>query len=142
VSNAPIPPSHIRPSAVETYSFDWGTMKWFVSPVTIEGAANSQGEVIINPNRGHDVHQHDGADELLYVISGAGEQTVGAEKFPIAEGDMVYIPRATPHSTFNSTWRTLRLLVTYTPGGEEQALTGLPDFRRHEAGADPSWQRE
>ena len=59
----------IRPADAETFSFDWGTMKWFVSPVTIPGAANSQGEVIVNPGRGHVRHQHEHADELIYVIS-------------------------------------------------------------------------
>ena len=57
--------TRIQPDQVETHRFDWGTMKWFVSPVTIPGAADSQGEVI-------------------YVISGTGTQTVGDEEFPIA----------------------------------------------------------
>jgi oxalate decarboxylase/phosphoglucose isomerase-like protein (cupin superfamily) len=133
--------AHITPADAETFSFDWGTMKWFVSPVTIPGAANSQGEVIINPGQGHVRHLHEHADELIYVISGTGTQTVGDEEFPIAEGDLVYIPMATPHSTTNTGWRTLRLIVTYTPGGEEQALTALPDFSRHPAGAVVEWQR-
>ena len=30
--------AHVRPGDVETFSFEWGTMKWFVSPVTIPGA--------------------------------------------------------------------------------------------------------
>ena len=55
--------THIRPAQTETFSFEWGTMKWFVSPVTIPGAANSQGEVIINPGQGHIRHLHEHADE-------------------------------------------------------------------------------
>src|SRR5690242_18577981 len=90
--------AHIKPADAETFSFDWGTMKWFVSPVTIPGAANSQGEVIINPGKGHVRHQHEHADELIYVISGTGTQTVGDEEFPIAEGDVVYIPMALSRS--------------------------------------------
>jgi oxalate decarboxylase/phosphoglucose isomerase-like protein (cupin superfamily) len=133
--------THIKPAQAETFSFEWGTMKWFVSPVTIPGAANSQGEVIINPGQGHVRHLHEHADELIYVISGTGTQTVGDEEFPITEGDVVYIPMATLHSTMNTGWRTLRLIVTYTPGGEEQALTALPDFTRHPAGEVVGWQR-
>ncbi|MGH3202640.1 MAG: cupin domain-containing protein [Streptosporangiaceae bacterium] len=79
--------THIKPGEVETFSLDWGTMKWFVSPVTIPGAANSQGEVIVNPGQGHARHLHERADELIYVISGTGTQTVGDEEFPITEGD-------------------------------------------------------
>ena len=133
--------AHRTPDDVETYSFGWGTMKWFVSPVTLEGATNSQGEVIILPGQGHALHQHDGADEQIYVISGRGTQTVAGEEFTIEEGDAVHIPRGTPHSTMNATWRTLRLLVTYTPGGEEQVLTSLPDFRRHPEGQVVKWLR-
>jgi oxalate decarboxylase/phosphoglucose isomerase-like protein (cupin superfamily) len=87
--------THIKPAQTETFSFEWGTMKWFVSPVTIPGAANSQGEVIINPGQGHVRHLHEHADELIYVISGTGTQTVGDEEFPVTEGDVVYIPMAT-----------------------------------------------
>jgi hypothetical protein len=47
----------------------------------------------------------------------------------------------TVHSTLNTSWRALRLIVTYTPGGEEQALTALPGFTRHPAGEIVSWQR-
>jgi hypothetical protein len=45
------------------------------------------------------------------------------------------------HSTMNADWRALRLIVTYTPGGEEQALTALPDFTRHPAGDIVGWER-
>jgi hypothetical protein len=47
----------------------------------------------------------------------------------------------TPHSTMNSTWRALRLIVTYTPGGEEQALTVQPGFARHVASEIVAWTR-
>jgi hypothetical protein len=34
-----------------------------------------------------------------------------------------------------------RVIVTYTPGGEEQALTMLPGFARHPAGEIVGWER-
>ena len=107
--------AHIKPAEVETFSLDWGTMKWFVSPVTIPGAASSQGEVIVNPGQGHAPHLHERADELIYVISGTGTQTVGDEEFPVTEGDTVYIPMGTLHSTLNTGWRVLRLLGRFRP---------------------------
>ena len=133
---------HIRPDDVDTMSFDWGTIKWLVTPSVVDGAANTQGEVIILPGKGHERHNHPGAEELIYVISGEAEQTVGdGPPFTIREGDLVHVPVAAYHSTFNRTWRPLRLVVTYTPGGEERALEGVPDYRRHEAGSHPAWQR-
>jgi oxalate decarboxylase/phosphoglucose isomerase-like protein (cupin superfamily) len=133
---------HIRPDDVDTMSFDWGTIKWLVTPSVVDGAANTQGEVIILPGKGHERHNHPGAEELIYVISGEAEQTVGdGPPFTIREGDLVHVPVAAYHSTFNRTWRPLRLVVTYTPGGEERALEGVPDYRRHAAGSHPAWQR-
>lgn len=133
---------HIRPDDVDTISFDWGTIKWLVTPSVVEGAANTQGEVIILPGKGHERHNHPGAEELLYVISGEGEQMVGDQPpFTIREGDLVHIPVAAYHSTFNTTWRPLRLIVTYTPGGEERTLEGVPGYQRHPAGSHPLWQR-
>lgn len=132
----------VSPADVTTMTFDWGSMKWFVTPYAIEGASSSLGEVIVNPGKGHARHRHPGADEVIYVISGEATQTVGdGEPFTIKEGDAVHIPRDVWHSTFNETWRPLRLIVTYTPGGEEKALESAPDYRLHDAGSVPEWQQ-
>lgn len=131
---------HRRPQDLPTMVFDWGSIKWFVSPTTVPGAPTSFGEVVINPERGHDRHEHPGADEVLYVIEGTGVQTVGDEpEFAISAGDAIWVPRGTMHSTFNTGWKPLRLVATYTPGGEEDALRGLPDFTELPAGTNPTW---
>lgn len=49
------------------------------------------------------------------------------------------MPKGTLHSTFNTGWRPLRLIATYTPGGEEAALRGAPDFVELAAGVNPTW---
>lgn len=131
-----------RPDDVETRTFDWGTIKWLVSPDLDSGAGLTTGEVIIYPGKGHARHTHPTAEEVIYVISGEGEQTVGDDDaFAVTEGDAIYIPRDTPHSTFNTTWRPMRLLVVYTPGGEEKALDGAPDVRILEPGTVPLWSQ-
>ena len=130
-----------RPDEVPTRTFDWGTIKWLVTPHLDEGAGLTTGEVIIQPGKGHDPHVHPGEEEVIYVISGEGEQTVGedGERFPVREGDAVYIPANTLHSTYNTTWRPLRLLVVYTPGGAETGLDELPDAKILDPGVAPLW---
>jgi hypothetical protein len=39
----------------------------------------------------------------------------------------------------NTGWRTLRLVVTYTPGGEEAGLEQAPDYALLPPGTVPSW---
>jgi oxalate decarboxylase/phosphoglucose isomerase-like protein (cupin superfamily) len=132
----------VNPADVTTMSFDWGSIKWFVTPSSVEGAGSTLGEVIVNPGEGHARHHHPNAEEIIYVISGEATQMVDdGEPFPIREGDAVHFPKGVWHSTYNTTWRPLRLIVTYTPGGEEKALEGAPDFRLHEAGTVPEWHR-
>jgi len=132
----------VSPGDLTTMTFDWGSIKWFVTPYAIQGASSSLGEVIVNPGKGHARHNHPGAEEVIYVISGEATQMVDdREPFEIKEGDAVHIPKGVWHSTHNMTWRPLRLIVTYTPGGEEKALEGAPDFCLHDAGTVPGWRQ-
>ena len=132
----------VTPGDVTTMTFDWGSIKWFVTPYAIQDASSSLGEVIVNPGKGHARHNHPGADEVIYAISGEGKQMVDdGEPFAIKEGDSVYIPKGAWHSTVNTTWRPLRLIVTYTPGGEEKALQAAPDYRLHDLGTVPTWEQ-
>src|SRR5688500_3151734 len=99
----------IDPSSVSTYSFDWGMVKWFVSP-SINNAALTFGEVIVMPGGGHDRHNHPDAEEVLYVLSGQGEQMLDdGEPLTVAAGDVIYIPTGIYHSTFNTGWEPLRI---------------------------------
>jgi hypothetical protein len=50
-------------------------------------------------------------------------------------------PRDTVPERLPAACRALRLIVTYTPGGEEQALTVQPGFARHPAGDIVGWTR-
>lgn len=121
---------HSKPEDLVTDSFEWGSIKWGVSPDLEAGASLTTGEVVINPTKGHDRHNHPDSDEVLYIIEGEGVQTVGDEpEFAVKAGDTIYIPKGVEHSTFNTGWRQLRILAVYNPGRAEQALRDLPDYR-------------
>ncbi|GAA4711608.1 cupin domain-containing protein [Brevibacillus fulvus] len=125
----------INPNQVSTHSFNWGMIKWFVTPEQTESAKVTCGEVILLPEQGHERHNHPDAEEILYVLSGEGEQMVNDEQpFAIKAGDIIYIPQGIYHSTYNVGWEPLRLLAFYNPGGAEKGLTALPDFKEIPAG--------
>lgn len=120
---------------VATHSFDWGIIKWLVSPDQNPGAKITFGEVILLPGQGHVRHNHPTSEEILYVLSGSGEQMVDDKpSFAVHPGDTIYIPTAIFHSTINTGWAPLRLLALYNPGGAELALKDLPDYRVTAAG--------
>jgi oxalate decarboxylase/phosphoglucose isomerase-like protein (cupin superfamily) len=133
----------ITPDDVETQVFDWGSIKW-MSEVRTTGADRfTTGVVILEPGKGHARHNHPGSDEVLYFISGEGDQMVeDADGNPVTKhlraGDMAFIPDSTFHSTINTTWEPLRILAIYTPGGPEAFLRGLPDCTIVPAGEIPT----
>lgn len=125
-----------------TQTFDWGAVKWLVAPGVTPGATLSFGEVVLLPGQGHSRHNHPQSEEILYILSGEGEQTVDdGDPFPVRAGDTIYIPTAIFHATLNTGWEPLRLLAIYNPGGPEKDLEGLPDFEELPARQAPNWRR-
>jgi oxalate decarboxylase/phosphoglucose isomerase-like protein (cupin superfamily) len=132
----------VDPNAIPTQTFDWGAIKWFVTPELTEGAGITFGEVVLQPGRGHDRHNHPESEEILYVLSGEGEQMLDDhEPFAVKPGDTIYVPTGVFHSTRNTGWEPMRLLALYNPGGPEKVLEGLPDFQQVGAGSVPDWTR-
>jgi oxalate decarboxylase/phosphoglucose isomerase-like protein (cupin superfamily) len=132
----------VDPNALPTQTFDWGAIKWFVTPELTEGAGITFGEVVLQPGRGHDRHNHPESEEILYVLSGEGEQMLDdGEPFEVKPGDTIYVPTGVFHSTKNTGWVPMRLLALYNPGGPEKVLEGLPDFQQVTAGSVPDWTR-
>jgi oxalate decarboxylase/phosphoglucose isomerase-like protein (cupin superfamily) len=132
----------VDPNAIPTQTFDWGAIKWFVTPELTEGAGITFGEVVLQPGRGHDRHNHPESEEILYVLSGDGEQMLDDhEPFAVKPGDTIYVPTGVFHSTRNTGWEPMRLLALYNPGGPEKVLEGLPDFQQVGAGSVPDWTR-
>jgi mannose-6-phosphate isomerase-like protein (cupin superfamily) len=43
-------------------------------------------------------HKHVSHSEHVYVLDGEGEMSLGANKFSVKKGDMVFIPKGTVHS--------------------------------------------
>ena len=64
------------------------------------------------------VHQHDGADEVLFVLEGAGVGILGDTRTPIEKGTCVYIPRGIWHGVQNPASELLLLWVVAPPGLE------------------------
>jgi oxalate decarboxylase/phosphoglucose isomerase-like protein (cupin superfamily) len=136
----------IDPRALATQVLPYGVLKWLVSPTTNPGSGVSVGEVVLLPGCGHERHNHDDFEQVMYVLSGRGLQTLELERddspFPLVAGDALYIPRGVFHSTMNDGWQPLRLLTVYSPGGGETGLGSLPGARKLSPGEAGSWTIE
>lgn len=112
---------------VETLVFDWGMIKMLSEPAVTGAERMSFGMVVLAPGKGHDRHNHPGSDEIIFVMSGEGEQMIDDQPaVKVRPGASIYIPADVYHSTLNTGWEPLRLLIVYTPPGPERALRDIP----------------
>ena len=116
---------------VEALSFDWGTIAITVSPEASGAERFSAGIVVMQPGGGHGRHNHSGAEEIIHVISGTGEQMVEDEVgHPVIQkvgpGTSIYVPASRYHSTRNTGHDPMTVFVVYAPAGPEEILRTLP----------------
>ena len=124
----------VYPRDVSAFGFDWGKLTLTVAP-EVNGAKRFSGGVVdLPPGQGHSRHNHPGAEEIIFVISGEGEQMVETpEGVPVVQkvgpGCTVFVPEDRFHSTLNTGTQAMQLFVVYSPAGPELGLRDLPDFR-------------
>jgi len=115
---------------VETLQFDWGTIRLLSEPKLTGAERMTFGRVELAPGTGHDRHNHPDTEEIIYVVSGEGEQMVDDEgPVHVKPGASIFVPNSAYHSTLNTGAETMVLLVVYCPTGAEEVFRGLPDCR-------------
>jgi quercetin dioxygenase-like cupin family protein len=63
----------------------------------------------IEPGKRLGVH-HDSAEEIVLVLEGTGEATIGDERGTVSKGDMAVIPAWAPHGFVNTGDSTLKVV--------------------------------
>jgi len=64
------------------------------------------------------VHQHKEADEVLFVLEGAGFGILGDTRMPVEKGSAIYIPKGVWHGVENPDSELMLLWVVAPPGLE------------------------
>lgn len=122
----------VRPDQVETIMVEGTLSKVLCSPQLTGSQGLSAVTLFVEPGHGHARHNHDAAEQLIYVISGTGEHVIedaegNSRREPLAAGSLVYIPKGAFHSTFNTGWEPLRCLAMFSPPGPEVFLREVGD---------------
>jgi oxalate decarboxylase/phosphoglucose isomerase-like protein (cupin superfamily) len=137
-----MPSKLIDPAALPTMTFDWGVIKPLVATENTDDPAVSMMHVVLLPGQGHERHNHPDSDEILYFLSGEGDQMVDdGEPFAVRPGQAVFIPKGAFHSTINRGWEPMAILAIYAPAGAEEVLKTLPDYEEVAPGQAPPLAR-
>ncbi|NIR49144.1 cupin domain-containing protein [candidate division KSB1 bacterium] len=73
-------------------------------------------ELVSKPGTGVSVHVHDNEDELVYVVEGEIEVTLGDQSMKATKGVMALLPRGIPHGYTNVGDTPSRVLDVILPG--------------------------
>ena len=77
--------------------------------VSVEGATISIQDG--NPPK----HLHNNANEIQYILAGTGTIWLGDKEVPVKPGDLVIIPKGTPHGGTKPDGRTIKAIAIKTP---------------------------
>jgi oxalate decarboxylase/phosphoglucose isomerase-like protein (cupin superfamily) len=128
---------------VETLVFDWGTARILSEPQVTGARRHSFGITEVLPGGGHGRHNHPGTEEIIYVLSGEGEQMVDDQPpVKIGPGACIFIPDGIYHATLNTGSERMRLLIVYAPTGAERLLRDIPGCRVLPPGEIPQTDRQ
>ena len=105
-------------------------------PEVNEASQFSGGVVFVPPGKGHTRHNHPGAEEIIFIIKGRGEQMVededgNPETREVGPGCTVFIPESRFHSTQNTGSEPMEIFVVYSPAGPETGLTRTSGLSHH-----------
>lgn len=133
-ANKPTDNLFTYPDEVDNFGFDWGRLALTVGPKVNAAKNFSAGVVFVPPGHGHTRHNHPGAEEIIYILEGSGEQMVEDENGTpdtrsVTSGCSIFIPESRFHSTLNTGDDEMKIFVVYSPTGPEEALRELPDFK-------------
>lgn len=79
-------------------------------------------EFLIEPGDSTPVHVHKNEDEHVLVLEGTARALLGEKTMDAAPGTLVSLPRGIPHAWGNATDKPIRMIITATLGGCEEAL--------------------
>lgn len=101
--------------------FDWGSIQWMVTGQQHADGEITFGYVQIEPGQKNPRHYHPNSSEVLFLIEGELDHSLGDENFHLTAGMSIFIPIGVEHDARNNGGITARMVVAY-PTGDRQAV--------------------
>lgn len=104
-------------------SFEWGHIEWIYEPDSNNSLNNmSIGIVTILPNKRQNRHIHYGDEQVIYVLSGEGNQLIGDKVSDIKLGQIYHMEAGIIHETINQGDEPIKHLLISIPVQYEQNM--------------------
>ncbi len=117
----------INENDVEAKELPGRSLKWLYTPEMKQTEGLSFNVVIIEPgNTVKPAHSHKNHEELIYIVSGAGEAYIDGNVSEVSAGSAVLFSKGSVHMLRNSGSEDMKVACFFTPAAT------LDDYSFHE----------
>ena len=102
----------------------WGSIEWLVREDDPPGAEQTLAVATWAPGRGNAEHTHPNCEEIVYVLEGAIDHTLGDQLARLEAGDVIVVPRDVPHRLANNGATPARTLIVFSSPDRQFVPTG------------------
>ena len=93
---------------------DFGTLQWVVREGDPAGAETTIGLATFSAGKSNVQHIHPNCEEVVYVLDGQVEHTLGAQSTVLQAGDLIVVPRGVPHRLLNRGLDDVRAYIVFS----------------------------
>ncbi len=94
----------------------WGSLTWLGSPQIGNLKDMTVGRVVIKKGQSNPRHAHGNCEELLYLLKGRLEHTMGSEKIILNPGDTLTVAPGVFHNAMSIGEEDADMMVCYSSG--------------------------
>lgn len=119
---------HLTAAEVEAARSDqnWGSLRWLASRELGNAQRLTLGRVRIGRGQANPRHCHPGCEEVLFLLSGRLEHTLGGEMVALMPGDTLSIPAGVYHNAVSVGEEDADMIVAYSSGTRDFQLEPSP----------------
>lgn len=103
---------------------DFGRVYWAVREGDPPGAEQTIGLAIFDAGKGNAEHTHPNCEEIVYVLDGDVEHTLGDQRTTLRAGDLIVVPRGVAHRLLNRSKTPVRCYIVFSSPDRQYEPTG------------------
>jgi quercetin dioxygenase-like cupin family protein len=97
----------------------WGKLTWLASRELGNSTTMTFGRVIIPAGQTNPRHRHPNCDEILHLLSGRLEHSLGEQKFLLNPGDTISIPAGQWHNAHALNGMDAEMVICFSSADRE-----------------------
>ncbi len=103
---------------------EFGSVHWAVREGHPAGAEQTIGLATFAAGKSNVEHIHPNCEEVVYVLDGEVEHTLGDQTTILRSGDLIVVPRDVPHRLINSSDAACKTLIVFSSPDRQFLPTG------------------